>query len=173
MKSKSPKCITSKNNDRRGATRARLKSSRPPCRPTIQFSTNHSSISTLGRMRAIIRSRSEVSHPPRAPPANGRGRYPYPTPARMRWLASLPELTWVAPTPARAVSNTGRKEGNRRTATSHSCSLCAASTPTNSLWVLLGQINMADTSRMTAEQLDSHHAMIRALRAQLGIPPSG
>ena len=81
---------------------------------SVQYSTNHSSISTLGRRCAIIRSIAEAPRPPPTPPPNGRGRYPYPTPARMRWLASLPELTWVAPTPAQAVPNTDRKEGNRR-----------------------------------------------------------
>ncbi|XP_047949072.1 uncharacterized protein LOC125194901 [Salvia hispanica] len=64
-----------------------------------------------------------------------RGRYPCPTATPMRWLASLPELTWVAPTPSEQFPTpAARKEESdsgcdsiRPCSRSHS--LCATSTP--------------------------------------------
>ncbi|XP_047965073.1 uncharacterized protein LOC125209515 [Salvia hispanica] len=41
--------------------------------------------------------------------------------------------------------------------------------PTNSLWTLLGQLNTADRSNMTPDQLATHVAMIRGLRRTLGL----
>ena len=41
--------------------------------------------------------------------------------------------------------------------------------PNNTLWVILSQLYMNDTSRMTPDQLATHEQMIRGLKRQLGL----
>ena len=74
-------------------------------------------------------------------------------------------------------SSSRRPQGRKKaTATRRRAPTPAAPTPfvpppppNNTLWTLLGQLYLNDTSKMTPDQLATHEQMIRGLKRQLGI----
>ena len=175
-KSKSSRGITSKQSGRPGAARASLTSSLPPWRPTNPWITNRSSTSASWQevrhhekyRGGIVTSSSSSS--------SKRSKSVSLSDANSNEVASQLVAASLGSPDACPSSSQHRPQGRKKataTATRRRAPAPAPTPfvrhqpPTNSLWTLLAQL--ADRSRMTPDQLDSHVAMIRGLRRTLGI----